>query len=35
MEKLSRLCDWLAVNKEVSTVWGPLGRVTEDQRGGL
>ena len=26
MEKLSRLCDWLLVHKEVSAVWGPLGR---------
>lgn len=25
MEKLSRLCDWLLVNKEVSAVWGLWG----------
>lgn len=35
MEKLCRLCDWLPVNKEVSTAWGPLGQVRVDQRGGL
>lgn len=35
MERLCPLCDWLPVNKEVSTAWGLLWWVREDQRGGL
>lgn len=33
MEKLSRLCDWLLVNKEGSVVWGLWGAHYRRERG--
>lgn len=35
MEKLSRLCDWLLVNKELSAVWGLWGANYQRERGRL
>lgn len=35
MEKLCRLCDWLPVNKEVSTAWGAFGASKSGSERGL